>query len=259
MACDTSTDSGGRFWQWLLSTALAGQERTRESIADKYKWNLGGPLPVRRRLARREGRAGADACGRPRRLPARSGSRPSQLAKALAAQAAQEKTLARLFAYANLAADQDTRVSTYQGMSDEMTQVAAQFGAAWAFCRAGAADARSEDARVVDRRHAGAEALRVRPARRAAPQGAHAERARGGAAGADAADGRPAPARRPSIFLNADLPWPTVKQASGTEVRLDAAGFSAARAVGRPRRPPQGDGSLLRRPGQLSPHASAAR
>ena len=55
------------------------------------------------------------------------------MAKALAAQAAQEKTLARLFAYANLAADQDTRVATYQGMSDEMTQVAAQFSAAWAF------------------------------------------------------------------------------------------------------------------------------
>ena len=34
-----------------------------------------------------------------------------------------------------------------------------------------------------------------------------------------------------SVFLNADLPWPTVKQASGAEVRLDPAGFSAARAV----------------------------
>ena len=42
------------------------------------------------------------------------------------------------------------------------------------------------------------------------------------AAGASATSG---------MLLNADLPWPTIKQASGTEVRLDAAGFSAARAV----------------------------
>jgi oligoendopeptidase F len=61
------------------------------------------------------------------------GQSAAQLAKALALQAAQEKTLMRLFAYANLAADQDTRVASYQGMNDEMTQVAAQFGAVWAF------------------------------------------------------------------------------------------------------------------------------
>lgn len=38
---------------------------------------------------------------------------------------AQETTLARLCAFANLPADQDTRVAAYQGMGDEMTQVAA--------------------------------------------------------------------------------------------------------------------------------------
>ncbi len=66
-------------------------------------------------------------------MPARWASRPRSSPRRWPTQAAQEKTLARLFAYANLAADQDTRVSSYQGMSDEMTQVAAEFGAAWAF------------------------------------------------------------------------------------------------------------------------------
>ncbi len=37
-----------------------------------------------------------------------------------------------------------------------------------------------------------------------------------------------------SIFLNADLPWPTVKQASGSDVRLDPAGVRSRAGCGRP-------------------------
>ena len=35
-----------------VGAALAGQERTRESIDVKYKWNLADLYSVRRRLAR---------------------------------------------------------------------------------------------------------------------------------------------------------------------------------------------------------------
>ena len=48
-------------------------------------------------------------------------------------QYAQQKTLARLAAYAGLSADQDTRVSAAQAMRQEVIQLFAQFAAAWSF------------------------------------------------------------------------------------------------------------------------------
>ena len=120
-------------------------------------------------------------------------------------------------------------------------------------CRAGTADARSEDARVVDCRHAGAEAVHLRVARRVAAQGPHAERARRGAAGADAADGH---RRRRDISRHLPQRGPAVAHG---EAGVGHRGAARRRRVlrgpgrGRPRRPPQGDGGLLRRARQLSP------
>ncbi len=121
-ACRTSTvqrgDSGFRF-----GGALIAQERTREAIPDKYKWNL-SDLYASDAAWRAEKDALASTLGQAKSFAGTLGQSASQLVKALAVQTAQEKTLARLFAYANLASDQDTRVATYQGMSDEMTQLA---------------------------------------------------------------------------------------------------------------------------------------
>jgi oligoendopeptidase F len=184
---------------------------------------------IRRRLARREGQARGDI--RPGQvLFGTLGQSASQLAKALSTQTLQEKTLARLFAYANLSADQDTRVSSYQGMSDEMTQLAAEFGAAWGLCRARAAHARQEHAGVVGgldtRARSRTGCLSDVLRRKAHTLSAHEE-----ALLAQTLPLTSAAANISSIFLNADLPWPTIKQASGAEVRLDVAGFAAARGV----------------------------
>ena len=189
----------------------------------------GRPVPVRRRLARRKGRAGADACDKPRPSQARSGSRQAQLAKALATQAAQEKTLARLFAYANLAADQDTRVASYQGMNDEMTQVAAEFGAAWAFVEP---ELLTLDPKTLESWIAATPDLKpyTFALRDVLRRKAHTLSAREEALLAQTLPMASGASTTSGMLLNADLPWPTVKQASGTEVRLDAAGFSAARA-----------------------------
>ena len=138
----------------VFGTALAGQERTRESIDVKYKWNLADIYPSDAAW-RTEKDALAATFGQAKAFAGTLGQSPSQLAKALSTQSTQEKTLARLFAYANLSSDQDTRVSSYQGMSEEMTQMAAEFSAAWAFVEPELLTHRPEDPRVLGRVYAG--------------------------------------------------------------------------------------------------------
>ena len=212
-----------------LSTTLVGQERTRESLGDKYKWNLGDLYPSDAAW-RAEKDALLPTLGEAKAFAGTLGQSASQLARALAAQAAQEKTLARLYAYANLAADQDTRVATYQGMSDEMTQVAAQFGAAWAFVEP---ELLTLDPKTLESWIAATPDLKpyTFALRDVLRRKAHTLSAREEALLAQTLPMAAGAGVTSGMLLNADLPWPTIKQASGTEVRLDAAGFSAARAV----------------------------
>jgi oligoendopeptidase F len=213
----------------MLSGALIAQERTRESIPDKYKWNL-SDLYASDAAWRAEKDALASTLGQAKAFAGTLGQSATQLAKALAVQSAQEKTLARLFAYANLAADQDTRVATYQGMSDEMTQVAAEFGAAWAFVEPEllTIDPETLEGWIAATPELKPYAFALRDVLR---RKAHTLSAREEALLAQTLPMAAGASNTSSIFLNADLPWPTVKQASGRELRLDVAGFSAARAV----------------------------
>ena len=227
-ACRTSTvqrgDSG-----FVLGGALIAQERTREAIPDKYKWNL-SDLYASDAAWRAEKDALASTLGQAKSFAGTLGQSASQLVKALAVQTAQEKTLARLFAYANLASDQDTRVSSYQGMSDEMTQLASEFGAAWAFVEPEllTLDPKTIEAWIAATPELKPYAFALRDVVR---RKAHTLSAREEALLAQTLPMASGASSISSIFLNADLPWPTVKQASGSDVRLDPAGFAAARAV----------------------------
>ena len=87
----------------------------------EIQWNLADLYPSDEAW-RAEKEKLAASLGEAKAFAGTLGTSPAQLAKALATQSAQDKTLARLFAYANLLADQDTRVSGPQGMTDEMTQ-----------------------------------------------------------------------------------------------------------------------------------------
>ena len=143
-------------------------------------------------------------------------------------------------------------------MSDEMTQLAAEFGAAWAFVEPEllTLDPKTLESWIASTPELKPYAFALRDVLR---RKAHTLSAREEALLAQTLPMASGAGNISSIFLNADLPWPTVKQASGTEVRLDVAGFSAARAVGRPRRPPQGHGGVLRGARQLSPDDWDAR
>ena len=60
-----------------------------------------------------------------------------RLADALELSTELSKELARTYVYASMKSDEDTRVSKYQGMQQEMVQLAAELGAETAYRRAG--------------------------------------------------------------------------------------------------------------------------
>ena len=111
-----------------------------------------------------------------------------------------------------------------------MTQVAAQFGAAWAFVEP---ELLTLDPKTLESWIAATPDLKpyTFALRDVLRRKAHTLSAREEALLAQTLPMAAGAGVTSGMLLNADLPWPTIKQASGTEVRLDAAGFSAARAV----------------------------
>src|SRR5215208_7876419 len=212
----------------MTLTPLSAQNSTRESIPESARWNtaelysddpawqaekerLAAEIPLARQFK------GTLAAG------------PVPMARALDAQAAQVRRLQRLFVYAGLAADQDTRVAKNQGLVQQMSQLAAQFGAAWAFLEP---EILAMDPAMVERfvaqepglaphRQYLRDVLRRKPHTRTEAEEQLIALTGPMAAGASGTAG---------VFVNADLPYPTVKLADGHDVRLDVSAFSAARA-----------------------------
>src|SRR5437763_11369885 len=116
----------------VLAMTLGAQERDRSKIPDKYKWNLSDiyPSDAAWRAAKDAFAAEVPSLGR---FKGKLMSSPSMLADALDTLYSKDKELSRLWSYASLLADQDTRDSTHQGMRQEMTQLGATFAAAASF------------------------------------------------------------------------------------------------------------------------------
>src|SRR5215471_11170812 len=111
----------------VLAVSLAAQERDRAKVPDRYKWNLADLYP-----SDDAWRAAKDTltAGIPKIAAFKGtlGSSPARLADALDEANRIAKELQRVSVYAGLISDQDTRVSKYQGMQQEMQQVGATFG-----------------------------------------------------------------------------------------------------------------------------------
>jgi oligoendopeptidase F len=116
----------------LISPLLTAQERTRATIPDAYKWNLAELYPSDEAWHTERARIEKDLALVPpfKGTLAKSAAR---LQQALDLNSQQDKALTRLHTYASLKADEDTRVATYQGMRDQVTQLGSAFGAEWAF------------------------------------------------------------------------------------------------------------------------------
>jgi oligoendopeptidase F len=211
-----------------LVAAPSAQERTRETTAEQYKWNL-TDLYANEAAWRAEKERLASTLGEAAAFAGALGRSPERLAAALALQTAQQKTFGRLFVYANLAADQDTRVSANQGLLDEMRQLGARFGAAWAYFEP---ELLTLDPATIDKWTQSTTALKPYAfnLRDVLRRKAHTLSAREEELLAQASPVAGGPSNIANIFLNADLPWPTIKLSDGQPVRLDAQGYSAARA-----------------------------
>src|SRR6185312_10016312 len=110
--------------QSSMATLMAGQDRERSAIDDRYKWKLADIYPE---LASWRTAKAAIAAELPqlRSYQGRLGTSAALLADALEHASRLDKEIGRLSVYAGMLADQDTRESGPQGMQ----QLAADFKA----------------------------------------------------------------------------------------------------------------------------------
>src|SRR5262245_13282919 len=115
-----------------MSVLTIGQERDRAKVADKYKWNLADIYPDVATWRKQKSTITADLT-RLRDFRGKLGSSASTLASALELSTRLAKEATRLYVYASMLSDTDTRVSEPQGMQQEMQQLFAQYGAEASF------------------------------------------------------------------------------------------------------------------------------
>jgi oligoendopeptidase F len=214
----------------LVAVAIAAaQERDRTKIPDQYKWNLADLYPNDAAWrAAKDKLAAAIPAIKP--FEGKLASSAASLADALEREYALDKDLSRVYVYASLLADQDTRDSQHQGMQQEMVQLASTFGASSSFIEPellGAGKA------TIDRFLAAEP--RLKPYRfyledvlRRAPHTlTAAEEKILASAGPLAA----APSNAFNILSNADFPYPTATLSDGRSVKLDQSAFADLRAL----------------------------
>ncbi len=112
--------------------AVAAQERERAKIPDQFTWDLTKIYPSDDAWRQAKDALTAEIPSLAK-FKGKLGSSAAQLADALDVSSRLSKELSRAYVYASMMSDQDTRVSKYQGMKQEMVQVAANFGAEAAF------------------------------------------------------------------------------------------------------------------------------
>jgi oligoendopeptidase F len=208
-------------------SVVAQEQRTRESTPDAYKWSLAPLFPTDEAWRTEKARISADlTTARP--FKGTLTQSPQRLAQALDLQTAQDRALSRLAVYAGLKADEDTRNATYQGMKDQVVELAAAFGSEWAFLEP---EVLAMDSATLDKWIGATPGLKVYTfyLRDVVRRKAHTLTASEEALLAQAGPMAAGSGNIANIFLNADLPWPSLKLTDGKEVRLDVSGYSAAR------------------------------
>jgi oligoendopeptidase F len=212
-----------------LTITAGAQSRDRTKTPDKYTWNLAEIYPSDAAWRTAKTALGAD-------LPqlgqfrGKLASTSAMLADALEKQSAFDKTLSRLYVYASMLADQDTRDAAHEGMRQEMHQLAAAFGAEASFMEPELLKAGEPAIKALV---ASEPRLKVYAFylgdvfRRAQHTLTDAEEKLLADAGPLAGN----PSNVYTILSNADFPYPTVTLSDGTSVKLDQAAFGALRAL----------------------------
>jgi len=212
-----------------LTLTLMGQERDRLKILDKYKWNLADIYPDDQAWRSAKEQL-AKELPQMKMFQGKLGTSAATLANALDKYFGFDKELSRLYVYAQMLSDQDTREATHLGMKQEMIQLAAAEAAEVAFLEPeilqfekGKVDKfiRNEPRLKIYRFYLEDIARRSAHTLSAAEEKLLADM--GPLAGASSSTY--------GILSNADFPFPRVTLSDGKVVKLDQAAFADLRAL----------------------------
>ena len=212
-----------------LTLTLMGQERDRLKILDKYKWNLADIYPDDQAWRSAKEQL-AKELPQMKMFQGKLGTSAATLANALHKYFGFDKELSRLYVYAQMLSDQDTRDATHLGMKQEMIQLAAAEAAEVAFLEPeilrfekGRVDKfiRNEPRLKIYRFYLEDIARRSAHTLSAAEEKLLADM--GPLAGASSSTY--------GILSNADFPFPSVTLSDGKVVKLDQAAFADLRAL----------------------------
>jgi oligoendopeptidase F len=212
-----------------LTIPAGAQSRDRAQTPEKYKWNLAELYPSEAAWRTTKDTLTSDI-QKLRQYQGKLSSSAGTLADALDLQATFAKQLGRLYSYASMLADQDTRDSSHEGMRQEMNQLAAAFGAESSFIEPELLKAGESSIKALI---ASEPRLKVYSFylsdvfRRASHTLSDSEEKLLADAGPLAGN----PASLYNILANADFPFPTVTLSTGKSVKIDQAAFGELRAL----------------------------
>ena len=212
-----------------LTITAGAQSRDRSQTPDKYKWNLAEIYPTDAAWRAAKDKLSADL-PKLRQFQGMLASSGGTLADGLELQAGYAKELSRLYSYASLLADQDTRDSAHEGMRQAMNQLAAAFGAESSFIEPELLKSGEEKTRTLVAAEPRLKIYRFYLSdvfRRASHTLTDAEEKLLADAGPLAGN----PGSLFNILSNADFPYPTVTLSSGKSVKLDQAAYGELRAL----------------------------
>ena len=212
-----------------IGTLAIAQQQERSAVPDRYKWDLSQIYANDQAWRAAKDKLSAEIPA-VRAFKGTLGTSAQKLAEALELTSRLGKEFARLYVYAGMTSDQDTRVSTYQGMQQEMSQIGATFGAETAYIEP---EILKTDPATIEGFIAKEPRLKVYNfylhdiLRRREHTLSDAEESL--LASSSVATG--APADIYNVLSNADFPYPSVTLSDGKTVKLDSSGFNLYRTL----------------------------
>lgn len=213
----------------LVQTGVFAQTRERASVPEKFLWKLEDVYASDTAWAA----AKEKVAGQFDRILAFKGqlaSSPKQLLACLQLDGEISKELARLSVYASMKSDQDTRVSKYQGLKEELQKLATDYRSKASFI---APEIVALDQATIDGWLAQEAALRVYQMYLNDLQRTKSHRLSTNEEKilAEAGLMASAPLSAYKILSNAELPFSPITLSDGTQATLNQAGFAKFRVV----------------------------
>jgi oligoendopeptidase F len=207
----------------------AAPERDRAAVAEKYRWNLADLYPSTEAWRAEKERIVAD-------IPSlgawrgRLTTSASLLADALEKRSEVRKQVVRLYVYASMLSDEDTRDSTHQGMTQEMTQLGAALNAELSYMEPEIlkAEGAAIEAFIAGEPRLAIYTHELRDIMRRAP---HTLSDAEEKLLADAGPLAEAPSSIFNILSNADFPYPVVTLSDGRTAKVNHARYTELRAL----------------------------